>query len=389
MSIDIPSALAGGRTALQEALEERIRPLMTLSLKGLEKMRTPEGLFCFTIRDGEKGPQQEGVSLRYTAITLLGLHRAAERGWPISYDLDPMLESAVGAIPTTRNIGTLGLILWASAVMTSSVDRRVMDAIVSYGAFSQEKGNGVYATSELAWLLIGLLEASLVAPTYQSAGLIEQAHSVYQLLRKNFNPKSGLFSYSDQAPLRSRLGFFDGQVYGTYAFAQYARRFSHKQALEEASRCARTFCRLQGELGEWAWHYNKERGRVVERYPVYSVHQHGMAPLALRGLSEVSGEDFTPEIEKGLRWLFGENPLGFQFVDREESVIWRSMKRRPAAQKLIYFNKLSSFVAPTDWTERLNRPGLLTIDRECRPYELGWLLFAFADVAPKKDGPNG
>ena len=140
---------------------------------------------------------------------------------------------------------------------------------------------------------------------------------------------------------------------------------------------------------EWAWHYNTQTGRVVEPYPIYSVHQHGMAPLALKGLSAVSGEDFSEEVERGLQWIFGENPLQFTFVDPEHALIWRSMKRKFPLAKVIYLNKFSSFIGPTEWVSGLDRPPLLTIDRECRPYELGWLLFSFADIPYRKEESHG
>lgn len=379
-------------TAVKERIEERIRPLMLLSLKGLERMwMKNDRLFCFTVRDGKNGPAPEGISLRYTAITLLGLHRAMERGWPVQFNLYDILNQTIRSIPTTRNIGTLGLILWASSALTGKVDSRVKMAIMSHGPFYQEQGSGIYATTELSWLLIGLMEAAKVASHEERPTFGDAAHLVYRLLRRNYDAATGLFSFSAQIskswlrPLRSRLGFFDGQVYGTLAFAQYGKTFSDEEAVRSASKCARMFCDFQGKRGEWAWHYNTLRGRVVDPYPVYSVHQHGMAPLALKGLAAVSGEDFNREIEAGMKWIFGENPLRFNFIDQKHAVIWRSMKRRFPLGKVIYLNKFSSFVGPTEWISGLTRPSLLMIDRECRPYELGWLLYSFADVSPKKD----
>ena len=164
------------------SIEEKIRPLMLLSLAGLEQMLLKkEGLFCFTVRDGKSGPAPEGISLRYTAITLLGLHRAAQNGWPVPFDLYEILNQTVRAIPTTRNIGTLGLILWAYCELTGKVDSRIKMAITSYGPPHQEQGNGVFATTELAWLLVGLIEASKVATPQEKGTFVEMAHDTYRL----------------------------------------------------------------------------------------------------------------------------------------------------------------------------------------------------------------
>lgn len=392
VSVEAP----GRAISVPSTLEETVRPLIELSIRGLERMwMKDQGLFCFTVRDGENGPAPEGVSLRYTAITLLGLHRAQANGWSIPLDLKAILRLAVEAAPTTRNIGTLALTLWAGAALTQKVDPKIDEAIRSHGPFYQEAGNGVYATTELAWLLIAMIEAAEITSGAERHRFEETAHLAYRLLKRNFNSRSALFAFSTQVssnwtrPLRNRLGFFDGQVYGIYSFAQYARHFSDGEALSNAKRCAERICDFQGAQGEWAWHYNALRGKMVDRYPVYAVHQHGMAPLALKGLSEISTGDYRVEIMRGLRYLFGENPLGFQFVDEPHSVIWRSMKRRSPMAKAIYINKVTSFVGPTGWISALDHPALMTIDRECRPYELGWLLFAFSDIPPKKEGGDG
>lgn len=393
-AVRIPSDVAGRKVINAPTLEETVRPLIQLSLTGLERMwMRDQGLFCFTVRDGKRGPLPEGISLRYTAITLLGLHRAEANGWTVPLDIKTILRQSVDAAPTTRNIGTLALILWASAALTQKVDPKIDAAIRSHGPFYQEAGNGVYATTELAWLLIAMIEAAEVSSGSERTRFEETAHLAYRLLKRNFHSESSLFSFSTQVsnswtrPLRSRLGFFDGQVYGIYAFAQYARHFSDGEALSHAKRCAERICDFQGERGEWAWHYNALRGKVIDQYPVYAVHQHGMAPLALKGLSEISTGDYRLEIMRGLQWLLGENPLGYRFVDEAHSVIWRSMKRRPPLAKAIYLNKVASFIGPTGWISALDHPGLMTIDRECRPYELGWLLFAFSDIPPKKERP--
>ena len=42
---------------------------------------------------------------------------------------------------------------------------------------------------------------------------------------------------------------------------------------------------------------------LCEGYPVYSVHQHAMAPMALLDLRAAGGTDYMPAIAKGLQWL--------------------------------------------------------------------------------------
>jgi hypothetical protein len=81
-------------------------------------------------------------------------------------------------------------------------------------------------------------------------------------------------------------------------------------------------------------------------------------------------------------WVFGENELQRTLLDGDRALIWRSIRRRIAPHKLVHVFKLLSLVrlhrAGEGLATMVNTPGQLDIDMECRPYELGWLLMAFA-----------
>ena len=171
--------------------------------------------------------------------------------------------------------------------------------------------------------------------------------------------------------MRGRIGSFADQVYPIYAFSQFAKAYQLDEPLRLALRCGNAICSLQGSLGQWWWHYDSVTGKVVQRYPVYSVHQHGMAPLALYSLASVSKKDFTEPIRKGLNWIASDNELHSDLRDREEILVWRSIF--PANKYEAYFKDLANFVKSSPETSR----GHFSIRTECRPYELGWLLYAF------------
>ncbi len=138
------------------------------------------------------------------------------------------------------------------------------------------------------------------------------------------------------------------------------------------SRPPRAICQAQGPRGQWWWHYDASNGgkvEVVDAYPVFSVHQHGMAPMVLLEAGEAFQQDFTPWINKGLQWIDGRNELNFDM--RDYSVIWRSIERTSMKRHWdTIFNRAASGSehAPHD----------LNVRFECRPYELGWLLYAWA-----------
>ena len=55
----------------------------------------------------------------------------------------------------------------------------------------------------------------------------------------------------------------------------------------------------------------RRKGRIVEPYEVYSVHQHGMAPMGLLALAEATGDQrYVAAADRGLRWIYGRNELG-------------------------------------------------------------------------------
>ena len=146
-----------------------------------------------------------------------------------------------------------------------------------------------------------------------------------------------------------------------------------------ASACADGICRVQGPLGQWWWHYDSKTGEVVGKYPVYSVHQHGMGPMALFALGEAAQRDFTREIYLGLNWIYGANELQTDMQDFSARVIWRCI--RPAKSSMYYAEALSLLRSGTNG--RTPR-GLSTL-YECWPYELGWLLYAFASRSTEQE----
>jgi hypothetical protein len=223
---------------------------------------------------------------------------------------------------------------------------------------------------ELSWFLTGLVKASRMEP---SSELERLTLETYALVSRN-QGESGLFGHmgkwhSMAGVVRGRVGSFADQVYPIFAMAHFSQVFGHQEARDNALRCASAICGLQGSLGQWWWHYDSVSGRVVEHFPVYSVHQHGMAPMALLALEETCGADFDVHINQGLSWLGGANELHQDLVDVNAGVAWRCIqppKSNPyAAGVRVLIGKEPS-------------RGPLHILYECRPYELGWLLYALA-----------
>jgi hypothetical protein len=146
--------------------------------------------------------------------------------------------------------------------------------------------------------------------------------------------------------------------------------------LDASIACAEAICAAQGPLGQWWWHYDAKSGQAVGKYPVYSVHQHGMAPLALFAVADVGGKDFSRELYLGLEWIYGANELHQDMRDADTKVVWRCI--RPAKSRR-YLDQARAMLHLHYGAQ--TPPSELHVLHECWPYELGWLLYAFAGRA--------
>jgi hypothetical protein len=105
-----------------------------------------------------------------------------------------------------------------------------------------------------------------------------------------------------------------------------------------------------------------------------------MAPMALRALRTSSGDSNDFAALRGLRWLLEPAELDGSLMDREAGVVWRKVARREPGKLSRTLQALTSRVHPRlrmPGLEQIFRPG--AVDYECRPYELGWLLYAWSE----------
>lgn len=333
-------------------------------------------LFCHRLRTSEAGLVREGLSPRYTMMTLLGLSRYAARGGDSPIEIHPILNRLLGDTGRIVNIGDLGLLLWLCAEATPDRLRETVRGVDPQRAFGRSREVQEGHTMELAWFLSGVAHIRLVYPQ-EFPELTDLAVSTYQALKKN-QGDHGIFGHLARkgtlsGVLRGRIGSFADQVYPIYALSKFAQAYTVHPALDMARRCAEAICRAQGPQGQWWWHYDSATGRVVERHPVYSVHQDGMAPMALFALEEAGGLDFSEAIYKGLRWIYGNNELQCDLRDATAGVIWRSVYQGNPYKR--YMSNARTLLGVSQETEAT---GDFHILRECRPYHLGWLLYAFA-----------
>jgi hypothetical protein len=335
-----------------------------------------DGEFVFTLRgtQGQDGAWQvrpEGTSLRYSAITTLGLLRHPEAlqrtvlGGETAQDLITRLAKG---LPEVSNIGDAALVCWAAA----EAEHEALDLALLRLAELQARRAPVFVV-EAAWVVSALVAAR------QRADVEEPLARARARLLAARGPRLYPHVFKGEVSwYRAHVGSFAAQVYPIQALARLHRSADDQQALATANDIAESICALQGKEGQWWWHYDARTGGVVEGYPVYTVHQHAMGPMALLDLADAGGDDHFDAICRGLRWL--KNPPGAAetFILEDPPITWRKVARNDPRKLVRGVRATSTRIVPGmrfGLLDRVFAPSV--VDHECRPYEFGWLLMTW------------
>ncbi|HEY6377502.1 MAG TPA: hypothetical protein VIX90_18420 [Edaphobacter sp.] len=351
-----------------------IAELCDMAANGLVSMLDPATqIFCHIYRRTDGEMTRQGLSRRYTMMTLLGLHRYEISGRSSPVAISSVLEALLEDIRWISGVGDLGLLLWTCAELVPDQVPKVYQQVKASTALSRFSDGRQGHTMEVAWYLTGLMSCCRVGNS-DLPGLLDQAMVARDTLKNNCGI-SGVYGHRRRSGMagyvRRRIGSFADQVYPTIALAQMALTLNDDEARQMALYTARTMCQLQAPLGEWSWQYDAVSGRVVSRYPVYSVHQHAMAPMMLFAAGEAADWDFSSSVYKGLAWIGGNNELQRNFIEPALGLVWRCVYLQPVDS---YADRGLRMLGMRDGTSSTS----LKVNYECRPYELGWLLYAFA-----------
>jgi hypothetical protein len=346
-----------------------------------------EFVFTRAAADATAAPRQRGTSARYAAIVALGAHWLGadqQRHVLGGHSVAEYVGLLIGRLPRVRNLGDAALIAWAAAQSGHADLPRALAALKEL-----DDARRPQYVVEAAWVVAALAAARPVADVEAHLAAARE-----RLLGSRHDGRS-LFPHATAAGLlpryRSHVACYADQVYPIQALARLHRSGDDPAALKAAIACADRICELQGAGGQWWWHYDARTDKVVEGYPVYTVHQHAMGPMALLDLTEAGGPSYREPIERGLRWITDpvelraraeradHRSVGAEDIIRaEHGVTWRKVFRGDPRKVVRAANGLTSKVLPgrqLPGVNRLYKP--LAVDRECRPYEFGWLFFAW------------
>lgn len=358
--------------------EERIGRLLSLAVDGLGKMAVPGRPLHFTqtVRGvrSKAGPilRPEGDNLRYAAIVSLGaalLHDDMQRHM-LGSSASELATDCARRAADAEDPGAIALAAWAQAEVNNAFDGAL------FGRLAQLMDSGrPVPTVDASWALTAATVASDMGDT---AGLADKIAG--RLLAEQC--PGGIFPHhlprAASGRFREHIGCFADQVYPIQALARLHRLTGAERLLDAASRCADRIVELQGDAGQWWWHYDARTSNVVEGYPVYSVHQHAMAPMALSELDEISGSDRSASITLGVDWLYTHPEVLDELISERHRVVWRKVGRREPAKGVRKAAAVLSSVRPGLGVPLRDQVFPATVvDHECRPYELGWLLYAW------------
>jgi hypothetical protein len=352
-----------------------LKELVSLAVRGLVGMFDPyRNLFCHRMLFTNRTPVREGISRRYTMISLLGLTELESSGANAPVDVEAIYAALARDTNWIEGIGDLGLLIWLTAKAQPERLRallRTCDYETALGRYADAVES---RTMELSWFLSGLAHAAEVLPEL-TGPLTDVSVETYHRLEEN-QGNHGLFAHLDPrnslaGRLRGHIASFADQAYTIYAMCRFAKTFGVEDPLGPALECAMSICAMQGDLGEWWWLYDVHGGHVSSHYPVYSTHQYGVGPMALFAAQDVTGQYFGDFIRKGLLWIYGSNELGVDMRYPAHDILWRCQLPRKRQTK--YWEMALNAVRSSHDDVQL---GALKILHEQRPYEFGWLLYA-------------
>ena len=363
--------LITGRDSQSAALLER---LLQISVRQLAEQQVG-GDFVFTVT-GSAAPgggwqlRRAGTSLRYGAIAALGLLRLPEAEQRVvlgGQTCDDLLDRLAKGLDASTNVGDAAVVSWACAEIGHGGLARGLDRLAEL-----DRPDAPLDVLSAAWVVTALVAARTQADVEERLAAA----------RGRLLGARGAVVYPHttgaSAWYRAHVGSFADQVYPIQALARLHGSADDPEALAVANSVAGVICAAQGDAGQWWWHYDSRTGEVVEGYPVYTVHQHAMAPMALLDLADAGGDGHLDNIRLGLRWLAGPPEADEELVLDTPPITWRKVARADPRKVVRGLRAASTRVRPgmsLPALDRMYRPG--AVDHECRPYELGWLLMTW------------
>ena len=346
---------------------------MDYALNGLARCWLPEfGRWSHVYYLDNRDQPNESVphsDVFYTLNVLLGLSRVQRV--PQSINLSETFQQNVSqliTLPVSKY--AFGLALWTGAELQLELPRHVLRYIDV--VLSDRNNWRSFRAQDLGMIVVGVVAQAKLDPQKWS----RVAAELFAFLVDRYHSPSGLF-FDAAFGLRRRFASFATQTYLTLACYAYGELANDIRAIEIANTCTWQLIARQGPNGEWPWFFDATSGLVVDFYEVYSVHQCGMAPAFLERAEQHGVSEALSAIIKGFNWILGHNQLAVPMLVPDLHMTIRSQVRKGElyTKKWRVLRALRSSILGREAI--LIDPAHLQLRRECRSYELGWILWSF------------
>jgi hypothetical protein len=350
-------------------------PAIEYALRGLERCWLPKhGRWSHVYYlDGRDNPNHSiaNSDVFYTLNVLLGMARVQH--------VPPSVQISEIYYQNARDLTILpvpkyafGMALWAAAELGLEVPRELVDHIQT--VLSTAKNWNAFRAQDIGMILTGAtLQNKLGCKSWAPI-----ADRLFSAILEHYYWPSGLFS-DGVAGFRRQFASFASQVYLTIACYTYAEVTGNTQALKLAKDCTKKLIELQGPNGEWPWFFDASKGMVVDFYEVYSVHQYGMAPAFLEFAERHGVHGGRDSLIRGFNWIFGSNQLNRPMLVPHLSLSIRSQVRKGELQTAGWRGMRAVRNSYLHHAAALIDSSNIELRRECRSYELGWLLWSFGN----------
>ncbi len=325
-----------------------------------------------------------GSNPYYSAASMVGILAQDVVSPDTVVPVGKALDALQAACESDHGAPLLGTTLWAGAI---AADPRAAGLVaVLDDSLVVEQAE----SAALGQVLRGLIAGAEAFPDVRDRALDLAQRCAAELLGRH-SADSRVFRAMPHRPsglrtmLGSRITSFASQVYPLLGLASlYAYRSeTPSPALRQT---AEHLVEAQGSLGQWWWLYSPSTATVLEGYPVYSVHQDGMAFMGLVPVEQLGEGSYAEALALGLDWLDGRNELSLPLVEEEPPFICRNIQRVGSDADAPFGIGRSNFyrTVARSWhpgsvgDRTVAAPDELEPLRECRSYHLGWLLYAHA-----------
>ena len=336
-----------------------------------------QALFSYSSTVDDRGQLvndfRQPESFRYTINTYLGLFEAqlhgGEIGWlgRVEDRVWEFLARHELALNSSADHGLLLVLLAATDPSHPAVGRSLSKLERLLSRDGDVRGLNM---QDLAWMLWG---TSRMAHDPRAATLADR---LFELIRTRYiHPVTGLPRHSGQR-YRAHTVSFGSIVYFLRSMHEYAEAFDSRAARELFTAAVQRVLAIQGDHGDWPWMVDVRSGVPFDRYPIFTVHQDSMAMLFLFPAEAYGVAGAAEAIQPSLLWNSGLNELAVDMVlSQPYPWVYRSIERDesvPRARRYLRGLGRPSRRYPP-------RSQGLRINRECRSYHLGWVLYAWSN----------